>query len=365
MDNPLFEDIRHILHTARAKTYSAINFAMVEAYWKVGRRIVEEEQQGRAKAGYGERVIKELSKALTKEFGKGFTVSGLRDFRQFFLIFSKSCPIHHAVRGELDSGKNTKSHALRGFSEPDSKILYALRRELTWTHYRLLMRVENKTARDYYINEAANQNWSTRQLERNINSFYYERTLSTRNKKLLPKQPRQAQQISAPNLQKPTLPDFIKDPYVLEFLDLPDNKSFSEAELETAIIDNLQKFLLELGKGFSFIGRQYRITTETKHFFIDLVFYNHILKCFVLVDLKIGELTHQDIGQMDMYVRLFEDKIKNSDDNPTIGIVLCSEKDATIVKYSVLEENRQLFATKYKLVLPSEDELKREIERWR
>lgn len=217
------------------------------------------------------------------------------------------------------------------------------------------MRIENHNAREYYIREAAEQNWSTRQLERNINTMYYERILSTNSKGLA-----LAQQ---EGMQKTAPADFLKDPYVLEFLGLEIPAGFSERDFETAIISNLQQFLMEMGKGFSFVGRQYRISTETKHFFIDLVFYNYLLKCFVLIDLKIGELTHQDIGQMDMYVRLFEDRMKTDGDNPTIGLILCTEKDETIARYSVLEESRQLFASKYRLILPTEEELKVELER--
>ncbi|SHK84680.1 Predicted nuclease of restriction endonuclease-like (RecB) superfamily, DUF1016 family [Chitinophaga jiangningensis] len=217
------------------------------------------------------------------------------------------------------------------------------------------MRVDNPRAREYYLNEAFTESWSTRVLERNINSLYYERLLSSQNKREALREQEKMEKI------QPV--DLIKDPYVLEFLDVNMQSRFSESDIESAIISNLQQFLLELGKGFSFVGRQYRITTETKHFYIDLVFYNYILKCFVLIDLKIKELSHQDIGQMDMYVRLFEDRMKTEGDNPTIGIILCTEKDQTIVKYSVLEENKQLFASKYRLVLPTEDELRLELER--
>lgn len=217
------------------------------------------------------------------------------------------------------------------------------------------MRVDSPKAREYYLSEAASEGWSTRVLERNINSLYYERLLSTQNKREALKEQEKMEKIHPA--------DLIKDPYVLEFLGVNMQSRFSESDIESAIISNLQQFLLELGKGFSFVRRQYRITTETKHFYIDLVFYNYILKCFVLIDLKIKELSHQDIGQMDMYVRLFEDRIKTEGDNPTIGIILCTEKDQTIVKYSVLEENKQLFASKYRLVLPTEDELRLELER--
>ncbi|HEY9207408.1 MAG TPA: PDDEXK nuclease domain-containing protein [Candidatus Methanoperedens sp.] len=287
--------------------------------------MVQEEQQGEARAEYGKQLIKELSKQLSAEFERGFTEANIWNFRQFYLTF------------------------------PEREILYTLRRELTWSHYRLIMRIENHNAREYYIREAAEQNWSTRQLERNINTMYYERILSTNSKGLA-----LAQQ---EGMQKTAPADFLKDPYVLEFLGLEIPAGFSERDFETAIISNLQQFLMEMGKGFSFVGRQYRISTETKHFFIDLVFYNYLLKCFVLIDLKIGELTHQDIGQMDMYVRLFEDRMKTDGDNPTIGLILCTEKDETIARYSVLEESRQLFASKYRLILPTEEELKVELER--
>ena len=320
-----FEEVRGILAQARQKAYAAVNFAMVEAYWQIGRRIVEEEQQGKGRADYGAFLIKELSKHLTAEFGRGFAVANLWNFRQFYLAF------------------------------PEEK-LYALRRELTWTHYRLIMRVENESARAYYIKEVAEQNWSTRQLERNINTLYYERLLKSPDKKKLAQKD---------GLEKRDFTEFIKDPYVLEFLQIPESPNVSEREMETAIIDNLQQFLLEMGKGFSFVGRQFRISAETSHFYIDLVFYNYLLKCFVLIDLKNEKLTHQDIGQMDMYVKMFDDLKRGEDDNPTVGIIFCSSKDETVVKYSVLKDSEQLFASKYRLILPSEEELTREIERER
>lgn len=320
-------EIREIVRNARVKAFEAVNFAMVEAYWLIGKRIVEEEQQGRARAQYGQQLIHEVSRELTAEFGRGFSEANIWNFRQFYL------------------------------THLSEEILYTLRRELSWSHYRLIMRVENPQVREYYTREAAEQHWSTRQLERNINSLYYERLLTSRRKS-----PGVAKAAIAP---PPTPDDHLKDPYVFEFLGLPMPPGFSEAQFEEAIISNLQRFLLELGRGFSFVGRQYRITTETKHFFIDLVFYNYLLKCFVLIDLKVGELAHQDIGQMDMYVRLFEERMRTESDNPTIGLILCTEKDETIVRYSVLKENRRLFASKYRLMLPTEDELRRELERER
>lgn len=323
----LLTEIRAILAQARQKAYGMVNTAMVEAYWQIGQRIVEEEQKGKDRADYGTFLLTELSKQLANEFGKGFAVANLRNFRQFYLTF------------------------------PEFPIRYAARSELTWSHYRLIMRVENPLARDYYITETAEQNWSTRQLERNINSFYYERLLKA------PTQQTAVGYTTPANQYHPT--DFIKDPYVLEFLQTPESPDLSERELESAIIQKLQQFLLELGKGFAFVGRQFRISTETSHFYVDLVFYNYLLKCFVLFDLKTGKLTHQDIGQMDMYVRMFDDLRRGDDDNPTVGIILCSAKDETVVKYSVLKESEQLFASKYRLILPTEEELKAELERER
>ena len=322
-----YQSVAEVLHNARASAYRAVNFVMVEAYWNIGRMIVEEEQQGKERADYGAFIVRNLSIRLTVEFGKGFAEQSLRNMRQFFL----SIPIRSALRSEL-----------------------------TWTHYKALIRVERPEARSWYLNEAADQNWSTRALERQINSLYYERMLMSRDKAPVMEEMREK---TSPLAHAPE--DFIKDPYVLEFLGLKDNPNFRESDLEQAIIGKLQAFMLELGKGFAFVARQQRISTESKDFFVDLVFYNYILKCFVLIDLKTGELTHQDIGQMDMYVRLYEDKYKSPDDNPTIGIILCTEKDHTVVKYSVLNESRQLFASKYRLYLPTEEELSAEIERER
>ena len=319
----VYSGIKQILEEARSTAYRAVNFAMVQAYWNIGRVIVEEEQKGKTKADYGQALIQELAKRLTQEYGKGFTQTNLWYMRQFFMIF----PILHALRGEL-----------------------------TWTHYRLLLKVENEKARNFYLNEAAEAGWSTRQLERQINSFYYERLLSSKDKKPVVDE---ADRNALP--AKPE--DLIKDPYVLEFLDLKENKLLLEKELETELLGKLHEFLLELGKGFSFVARQYRISAGNDHFYIDLVFYNYILKCFLLIDLKIGKLTHKDIGQMDFYVRYFEGNLKAEGDNPTIGMILCSEKNETIVKYSVLNENKQMFASRYKLYLPTEEELARELRR--
>jgi len=321
-----FSDVRHILDDARRAAYTAVNSAMVAAYWQIGRRIVEEEQGGQAKAIYGAGLLKALSKDLTAEFGKGFSLANLKNFRKFYLTY------------------------------PDAEKSYALRSFLSWTHHRLIMRVESPAARDYYITHAEQESWSTRTLERQIESHTYQRLLSS-------KPPTDS--ASEPPPAKPSIRDFIKDPYVLEFLGLPEDPSASETEVESAIISQLQSFLLELGHGFSFVARQMRVSTETSHFYLDLVFYHYVLKCFVVIDLKTTKLTHQDIGQIDMYVRMFDDLKRGPDDNPTIGLILCSDKDETIVQYSVLKGSEQLFASKYRTLLPTEAELIAELERER
>ena len=322
MEQQFYEQIKRILSEARNKVYQTANSAMVEAYWNIGKSIVEQ-QGGEEKAEYGVRLIAELSKQMTTDFGKGFTVTNLKNMRQFYLTFPKS---------------------------------YALRSELSWTHYRLLMRVENKNARQFYIEEAIKSNWSTRQLERQINSFFYERLLSSQNKEKVSEEIQKLEAAKVPE-------DIIRDPYVLEFLGLNPKDDFYESDLEEALITHLQKFLLELGRGFSFVARQKRITFDGRHFRIDLVFYNYILKCFVLIDLKIGDLTHQDLGQMQMYVHYYERELMNKGDNPPIGIVLCADKSESIVKYTLPENETQIFASKYKLYLPSEEELSQELQR--
>jgi len=358
--NSLYTEIKQILLDARHSAYRSVNFAMVLAYWEIGKRIVVHEQLGKKRAGYGEALLKELSKKLTIDFGKGFALASLKNYRQFYLSFSDiekgSAP------GSLlkENVQNDKSSAMRSQSSGaiDPTNSYALRSELSWTHYRLLMRVENINARNFYVNEAITENWSTRALERQINSFYYERIVSSKNNKGVIEEGNKATKRLAP-----TPEDFIKDPYVLEFLNLPSGSGYSEKDIENAIIQKLQQFMLEMGKGFSFVAQQKRISAEDDDFYVDLVFYNYILKCFLLIDLKLGKLDHQDIGQMDLYVRWFEDNLRSATDNPTIGIILCSEKNETVVKYSVLKESKQLFASKYKLYLPTEAEFKKEVER--
>jgi len=323
-ESAIYQNIRTVLVTARQKVYSAVNTAMVEAYWEIGRQI---EQAVGNRAEYGKGLLQYISSKLSVEFGKGFTVRNLQTMRQFFNAF-----------------QNT----------------HTLCAQLSWSHYRLLIRIDDASMREFYLTECAECNWSVRQLERQINSFYYERLLATQ------KEGKESVKNEINTLEPKTDPDYIlKDPYILEFLDLKENKNYHESELEQALIDNLQKFLLELGKGFSFVARQKRITLDGDHFYIDLVFYNYILKCFVLIDLKTSKLTHQDIGQIDFYVRYFDDQIKLPEDNPTLGIILCTEKNESMVKYSVLSDKDSLFASKYMLYLPTEEELKKELERER
>lgn len=324
-DTQVYEAIRAALADARTKAVVAVNTAMVGVYWEIGRQIAKAAGE---RAEYGRSLLAYLSERLTIEFGKGFTERNLRAMRQFYEVF----PIRHTLRAEL-----------------------------SWSHYRLLMRVEEPNRREFYLTESANEGWTSRQLERQINSFYYERLLATQ------KSDRESVKNEIQTLEPKTTADSIlKDPYILEFLDLGENKRYHESELEQGLIDKLQEFLLELGKGFSFVARQKRITTgHGEHYYIDLVFYNFILKCFVVIDLKTNKLTYQDVGQIDFYVRLFNEKVKQVDDNPTIGIVLVTDKDESIVKYSVLADKENLFASKYRLYLPSEEELRTELLRER
>ena len=320
--NNLYEFSRSLIINSRRLVYQAANFAMVETYWRIGEKIVEE-QGGEAYAKYGEGLLKSVSARLRDEFGPGFTYVNLTNMRKFYLQFQN---------------------------------VYALRKELSWTHYRSLIRVENPKAREVYMNEAADNGWSTRFLDEQVDKHFYERLIATHKDAVNELNEKNATQLAV-NPQ-----DYIlKDPLLLDYYGLAENAKYNEGDVEQVIIDNLQKFLLELGKGFSFVARQQRITTELSHYYIDLVFYNYILKCFVLIDVKIGKLTHQDVGQMDMYVRMYDQMKRTEGDNPTIGIILCEEKDRAEVKFSILNDSEQLFATKYKLYLPSEEELIQEI----
>lgn len=323
LTNDYIKDIKDILLQAKKQSYKSVNSVMIQAYWLIGWRIVEQEQKGEKRAGYGEKIIEKLSKALNTELGSGMSEAHLKNCRQFFLTFS------------------------------EKQIGYTLCSQLSWSHLRLIMRLETEKERHYYIEEAKNGEWSVRELERNIRTDMFHRIVKNQiedasSNKKLPVKSKQSQ---------------IKDPYILEFLGIKPDVNYSEKKLENAIISHLEKFLLEMGKGFSFVERQMHIKTETQDFYIDLVFYNYILKCFVLIDLKKGSLKHQDIGQMDMYVRMFDSLKKADDDNPTIGIIFCADKDESVVKYSVLSESEQIFASKYKTVLPTEEELTAELDR--
>lgn len=318
----IYENIRTTVSEAKKKVYSTVNFVMVETYWNIGKQICEA-QGNNDRAEYGKGLLKYLSEKLTDEFGKGFTVTNLSYMRQFYIAF----PNYHALRDEL-----------------------------SWTHYRMLLKVEDAKARQFYLDECAKSNWSTRQLERQINSFYFQRILSSQDKDSVRNE--------IQTLEKGVdVKDIIRDPYVLEFLGLEQTPNLYEKDIEQGLIDHLQKFLLELGRGFSFVSRQKRITFDGEHYFIDLVFYNYILKCFVIIDLKVGKLKHQDIGQMQMYVNYFTRELMNEGDNLPIGIILCADKSESVVKYTLPEGNNQIFASKYKLYIPSEEELIQELEK--
>lgn len=316
----VYSNVRNSVIAAQRQVYNAVNSSMVLAYWEIGQEIYNACGEN-DRAAYGKNLLAYLSKELTAEFGKGFDERNLRHMRQFYCAF----PNRNALRSDL-----------------------------SWTHYRLLMRVSNESAREFYTEECAKSGWSSRQLERQINTLYYDRILASQDKAAV------AAEIQSIE-PKPEYEKIIKDPYVLEFLDLPANPHYYEKDLEQALIDHLQKFLLELGRGFSFVARQNHITFDGRHFYIDLIFYNYILKCFVLIDLKLGDLSHQDLGQMQMYVNYYTRELMNEGDNPPIGIVLCANKSDAVVKYTLPENNTQIFASKYMTYLPTEEELKREL----
>ncbi len=322
-NNILFNSIKTTIEEARNRAKQSINHIMTEAYWNIGRLIVEEEQKGNERAAYGEGLIKGLSQRLIEEYGKGFSQRNLRSMRSFYLAFP---------------------------------ILQTLSAKLSWSHYLLILKLEDEKARHWYINECEVSNWSVRALERQINSHYFERILLSQDKQSVSDEVKEKTKELVYSAK-----EFVKDPYVLEFLNLSQNERLYESDLENALISDIQKFLLELGRGFAFVSRQKRVSVEDDHFYIDLVFYNYLLKCFVLIDLKAGKLTHQDVGQMDMYVKLFDDTQKAQDDNPTVGIILCSDKNETVVKYSSID-SKTIFASKYKLYLPTIEELKQELE---
>lgn len=322
IDN-VYQQIRSVLAQARERAHRAVNFAMVQAYWEIGRIIVEEEQRGRERAEYGKHLIAGLSQRLSAEFSKGFDKSNLWNMRSFFSTFPK---------------------------------MDAVRRELTWTHYRLLLRVDKTEIRDFYMNEAINSNWSTRELERQMSSLLFERLALSKDREGLLRLSRKGQVPQGPE-------DLVKDPYVLEFLGLEKREKILERNMEQALIDHLRHFLLELGRGFSFVARQQRITLGGDHFYIDLVFYNRLTRSFVLIDLKVGKLSHQDIGQMQMYVNYYERTQMSEGENPPIGIILCAEKNDAVVRFTLPENDKQIFVSRYIPYIPTEEELRTEIMR--
>ena len=324
----LVADVLTIIRKGRESAYNAINTSMLDTYWRIGQRIVEEEQHGEQRAEYGTRLIKVLSQELTERLGKGFSTRNLAYYRLFYLTFN------------------------------DIEILHTRVQNLTWSHVRTLLGVTDEKAREWYLQEASSQSWSVRTLDRNIGSQYYYRLLQSQHKEPVVQEMKEKTAKLQADKQ-----EFIKNPVVAEFLGLSSNIDFSESKLESAILTHIQKFLLELGKGYAFVARQQHISTDVGDFYIDLVFYNYLLKAFLLIDLKTTKITHQDVGQMDMYVRMYDDLKRTAGDNPTIGLILCTETSKDIAKYSVLHENPQLFAAKYLTYLPSEEELKREIER--
>ena len=358
-DNMLVNDLRSIVSKARSKAFAAVNYSLVERNWRIGQRIVEEEQNGTSRAEYGKHVIEVASAALTKEFGKGFSYTNIANYKRFYLTF-RDLQILQTVSEEFKKQKHQtlsdESSLLpqKGQTPPAQSEL----RLLPWSHYERLIRVEDKKAREWYAKEAFEQGWSFRTLNRNINTLYYERLLMSKKKRPVVNE----MQDKTKAYQQDKL-EYIKSPVVLEFLGLPEDTSLAESKLETAIINNLEKFLMEMGKGYALVARQQHIRTEENDYYIDLVFYNYLIKSFILVDLKVNRITYQDVGQMDMYLQMYDKMKKGPDDNPTIGIILCSETDSDVARYSTLAKNDQMFTAKYKLYLPDKEDLKREIER--
>ncbi len=326
-NNQMIEEIRNLLVNSRLQVQQSVNSVMVQTYWNIGKIIVEDEQDGQERAAYGKKQLEQISNTFTQEFGKGFDTSNLRNMRRFYLTF----PIQET-----------------------------LSLKLSWSHYCKIMRIENQDARDWYIKETIENNWSVRALERQVSKLYYERLLSSSDKQTLVVEANE----KINELQTSDIKNYLRDPYIFDFLNLP-SESLLETNIEQALIDNLQQFLLELGRGFAFVSRQQRLSVEEQDFYIDLVFYNFKLKCFLLIDLKLGKLSHQDVGQMDTYVRIYDKFHKSEDDNPTIGLILCSEPSLAVAKYSVLSESKQLFSSKYLPFLPTVEELQKELLRER
>ena len=358
-DNMLVNDLRSIVSKARSKAFAAVNYSLVERNWRIGQRIVEQEQNGASRAEYGKHVTEVASAALTEEFGKGFSETNIMNFKKFYLKF-KELTIPQTLSEEFKKQKHQtlsdESSLLpqKGQTQSTQSEL----RLLPWSHYERLIRVEDKKAREWYAKEAFEQGWSFRTLNRNINTLYYERLLMSKKKQPVVNE----MQDNTKAYQQDKL-EYIKSPVVLEFLGLPEDTSLAESKLETTIINNLEKFLMEMGKGYALVARQQHIRTEENDYYIDLVFYNYLIKSFILVDLKVNRITYQDVGQMDMYLQMYDKMKKGPDDNPTIGIILCTETDSDVARYSTLAKNDQMFAAKYKLYLPDKEDLRREIER--
>ena len=358
-DNMLVNDLRTIVSKARSKAFAAVNYSLVERNWRIGQRIVEQEQNGASRAEYGKHVIEIASAALTEEFGKGFSYTNIANYKRFYLTFN-NLQILQTVSEEFNNpiqqtlpAKSSTPHKEDKAESTQSEL-----RLLPWSHYERLIRVEDKKAREWYAKEAFNEGWSYRTLNRNINTLYYERLLMSKKKQPVVNE----MQDKTKAYQQDKL-EYIKSPVVLEFLGLPEDTSLAESKLETAIINNLEKFLMEMGKGYALVARQQHIRTEENDYYIDLVFYNYLIKSFILVDLKVNRITYQDVGQMDMYLQMYDKMKKGPDDNPTIGIILCTETDSDVARYSTLAKNDQMFAAKYKLYLPDKEDLRREIER--
>ena len=358
-DNMLVNDLRSIVSKARSKAFAAVNYSLVERNWRIGQRIVEEEQNGASRAEYGKHVIEVASAALMKEFGKGFSETNIMNFKKFYLKF-KELTIPQTLSEEFKKQKHqtlSDESSLLPQKWQTQPAQFELRL-LPWSHYERLIRVEDKKAREWYAKEAFEQGWSYRTLNRNINTLYYERLLmSTKKQPVVDEMQDKTKAYQQDKLE------YIKSPVVLEFLGLPEDTSLAESKLETAIINNLEKFLMEMGKGYALVARQQHIRTEENDYYIDLVFYNYLIKSFILVDLKVNRITYQDVGQMDMYLQMYDKMKKGPDDNPTIGIILCTETDSDVARYSTLAQNDQMFAAKYKLYLPDKEDLRREIER--
>ena len=358
-DNMLVNDLRSIVSKARSKAFAAVNYSLVERNWRIGQRIVEQEQNGASRAEYGKHVIEVASAALTEEFGKGFSETNIMNFKKFYLKF-KELTIPQTLSEEFKKQKHqtlSDEFSLLLQKGQTQSAQFELRL-LPWSHYERLIRVEDKKAREWYAKEAFEQGWSFRTLNRNINTLYYERLLMSKKKQPVVNE----MQDKTKAYQQDKL-EYIKSPVVLEFLGLPEDTSLAESKLETAIINNLEKFLMEMGKGYALVARQQHIRTEENDYYIDLVFYNYLIKSFILVDLKVNRITYQDVGQMDMYLQMYDKMKKGPDDNPTIGIILCTETDSDVARYSTLAKNDQMFAAKYKLYLPDKEDLRREIER--